>query len=355
MSKIRKMFTGGNTSRGFFSLHDNIISKDRNALYILKGMPGGGKSSMMKDIGNKLSDKGIDLEYHHCPSDPTSIDALVIPDLGMAMVDGTPPHIMDPVYPGLGDKIIDLAKLIDKEKLKSQKEDIIKAKESNKNAYRKAFNYFGAAGNIYKEIKFANSLLVDIEGVNREILNLAKDVFSKKSIEIKTNGFRQRHLFSTANTPEGFVDYTDTILRGVEDVYYISVEIGVGISRLMKFIVEKACIMNYSVEIYHDSTIPDEIESIYIKELDTIITSNDFGAKYKDKVIDLKRYIDLAKIEDDDYRIYDILIRKGIDSLGSAKKNHFILERSYKASIDYTGVDDIKHMLIGEIEKKIKA
>ena len=92
MPKIRRMFPGGNTANGFCSLHDNIISNDRNKLYILKGMPGGGKSSMMKDIAKKLIDKGYNLEYHHCPSDPSSVDGIVIEELKIAMVDGTYPH-----------------------------------------------------------------------------------------------------------------------------------------------------------------------------------------------------------------------------------------------------------------------
>lgn len=355
MSKIRKMFTGGNTSKGFFSLHHNIISEDRNKLYILKGMPGGGKSSMMKDIGNKLSGRGIELEYHHCPSDATSIDALVIPEFKIAIVDGTSPHIMDPVYPGLIDEIIDLAKFIDGEKLIDKKEEIVKAKKSNKAAYRKAFNYFHAAGNIYVEIESSNSLLVDTRGVNKEIAELVEKIFSKQAVEVKSNGFIRRHLLSTANTPSGFVDYTNTILEGVEDVYYISGEIGVGISRLMGVIAEKANIMNYNIEIYHDSMIPDNIESVYIKELDTIITSNDYGSEYTNNIIDLNQYIDLDKIDNDDYHIYKTIVRKGIDSLGNAKKNHFILEKSYRGSIDYTGVDKVKARLIDEIDKKTKA
>lgn len=55
-------------------------------------MPGGGKSSLMKDIGRRALDEGFTLEYHHCPSDPNSIDGIVINELGVAIVDGTPPH-----------------------------------------------------------------------------------------------------------------------------------------------------------------------------------------------------------------------------------------------------------------------
>lgn len=353
MAKIRKMFTGGNTSKGFYSLHNNIISEDRNKLYILKGMPGGGKSSMMKDLGAKIFEKGYDIEFHHCPSDATSIDALVVEDLGVCILDGTPPHSMDPLYPGLTDETVDLARFIDGDKLKDKREDIIKAKRGNKNAYRKAFNYFRAAGNIYTEIEEANALLIDTEGVNKAFMGLMEKIFLKEPIYINSNIFKNRHLFSNANTPSGFVDYTDTIIEGVEDVYYISGDIGVGVSRLMTAICEKVSIMNYNVEIYHNSMMPDRIESVYIRNIDTMVTSNKCGIKYDRDYIDLNKYMNLEKINKDDYQVYDMLVKKGIDSLDGAKENHFILEKAYRPSIDYTGVDDVKARIWDEIVKKI--
>ena len=92
MAKIRRIFPGGNTANGFFSLHNNIISEKRNMLYIFKGMPGGGKSSLMRDIGERMYNEGYDIEYHHCPSDPKSVDAIVIDELKICLLDGTPPH-----------------------------------------------------------------------------------------------------------------------------------------------------------------------------------------------------------------------------------------------------------------------
>ena len=87
-------------------------------LYILKGMPGGGKSSMMKEIGKRAYEKGYSVELHHCPSDPNSIDAVVIEELRIGIIDGTPPHPVDPVYPGVSEVIIDLTQYIDRNKIR---------------------------------------------------------------------------------------------------------------------------------------------------------------------------------------------------------------------------------------------
>ena len=55
-------------------------------------MPGGGKSSLVNDIADRMIEKGFSIEYHHCPSDPKSIDAIVIDELQICIIDGTPPH-----------------------------------------------------------------------------------------------------------------------------------------------------------------------------------------------------------------------------------------------------------------------
>lgn len=349
MAKIRRMFPGGNTASGFYSLHDNIISSDRRKLYIFKGMPGGGKSSMMKVIAERMIKEQFSIEYHHCPSDPDSIDAIVIEELQICLLDGTAPHIIDPVYLGLTDGIIDLGQFIDTNILQHKKQDIIEAKIKNKYAYRKAFNYFKAAKVIFEEIAEDNRSISDFKKINNESKTLIEKVFAKKEFKTEFNGFQERHLFSTAYTPDGFVDYTNSILEWVEDVYYISGEIGTGKSTILRRILEEARIRNYQVEVYHNSLIPDKIETIFIKELDAIITSNKNGNNLAKTKIDLNKYFDKSKLNKEDYKIFNSLVQSGIESLSGAKENHFILERSYRPAIDYVKVTEVREGLFKEI------
>ena len=349
MAKIRRIFPGGNTSQGFFSLHNNIIGENRKQLYILKGMPGGGKSSLMNDIADRMIESGYSIEYHHCPSDPKSVDAIVIEELQICIIDGTPPHSFDPIYPGLTDQIVDLAKFIDTDILKEKAEAIIQAKKKNKYAYRKAFNYLRAAKVVFDEIVESNKLMVDTKEVNRETKILIEKIFSKKPCDIDDNGFKERYLFSTAITPDGLVDYTNSILEWVSDVYYISGDIGTGKSTMLNRIIEEARMKDYHMEIYYDSLIPNRVESVFIKELDTIVTSNKNGDNFAEIKLDLNKYFDNSKINQEDYRIFNLLLDKGIQSLNGAKDNHFILESSYRPSVDYTGVSKIKEEIFNEI------
>jgi hypothetical protein len=107
--KIKRAFLGGNTEQGFYSYYDNILPKDKaTKIFIIKGGPGVGKSTFMKEIGKVLHNKGYDLEYMHCSSDINSIDGLVVPKINIALLDGTSPHVVDPKYPGVVDETIDL-------------------------------------------------------------------------------------------------------------------------------------------------------------------------------------------------------------------------------------------------------
>ncbi|MDK2880358.1 MAG: hypothetical protein PWQ99_133 [Clostridia bacterium] len=90
--KVKMFFPGGNTCRGFYSFYDNIIDEKAAHIFVLKGGPGVGKSTFMKKIAAELLELGFDLEYHWCSSDSESLDALVVPALGVALLDGTAPH-----------------------------------------------------------------------------------------------------------------------------------------------------------------------------------------------------------------------------------------------------------------------
>jgi ABC-type proline/glycine betaine transport system ATPase subunit len=349
MANIRRIFFGGNTADGFYSFHDNIIGPNGNRFFILKGMPGGGKSSLMKKIGEFFKERGYTIEFHHCPSDPESVDSILITELRIAIADGTAPHIMDPVYPGLKGKIIDLAQFIDGNKLKESEDKIIKAKQGNKEAYNRAFSYLRAAKNIYELIVENNSKGVDFQKLNKKTLRLMNEIFSKKPEKDKAVLFKERHGFSTANSPVGFVDYTDSLLEGIDNIYFINGEIGTGKSTLLKRITEECRIRDYSIEIYHNSTFPDKIETLIIKDLNTCITSNSKGTRFPHIFIDLNEYFNYEVKNKGDYEMYNHLYRKAIECLSEARKNHDILEKAYIPTIDYKKIDEVREKIIEEI------
>ena len=107
--KIRHIYPGGNTPEGFFSYYSYIMGQqEANRIICLKGGPGVGKSTFMRKIGEHFVEKGEDVDFLWCSSDPGSLDGIVLKKRRIAMIDATSPHIVDPVNPGAVDSIVHL-------------------------------------------------------------------------------------------------------------------------------------------------------------------------------------------------------------------------------------------------------
>lgn len=347
MARVKRMFPGGNTANGFYSLHDNIIGQNRKMLYVLKGMPGGGKSSLMKEIGKKAIEKDYTVEFHHCPSDSSSIDGLVINELGIGIVDGTAPHIIDPIMPGLLDELVDLGKYIDESKLAKNKGGILKAKYQNKSSYRSAYSFFRAGREILNEIADNNKERMEFGKVNQISYGIIDEIFKNKKKYSEVGNIR--HLFNRALTPQGLTDYTETLIEDIEYIYYLKGEYGIGKSTLLRRVVEGAVLRGYDVEVFHQPLIPQKINCIILPQLSISIITDEIDVKFERKVIDLddclKEKIDLVE----NHNIFESLIGKGIEYLKNAKANHDILEEYYHEVIDFDGIEEEKEKLIKKI------
>lgn len=86
-------FLGGNTPSGFYSLYHQLSDpRQFRAVYIIKSGPGSGKSTLMRRVERHVHAAGLETEEVLCSGDPDSLDAVIIPALGAAVVDGTAPQ-----------------------------------------------------------------------------------------------------------------------------------------------------------------------------------------------------------------------------------------------------------------------
>lgn len=100
-------FLGGNTAQGFYSLADRIIEpSEADAIYILKGGAGCGKSSLMKKIAQRAEERGSAAHRFYCSGDPESLDAVLLPDQKVMLVDGTAPHGAAPEGHTSGEEVL---------------------------------------------------------------------------------------------------------------------------------------------------------------------------------------------------------------------------------------------------------
>ena len=93
MARTVNFFAGANSGDGFRNLFHEIVDLEATYdLMILKGGPGVGKNTFMREIGRTLEQTGTPVEYLWCSGDPDSLDGVVLPEVRCAVVDGTSPH-----------------------------------------------------------------------------------------------------------------------------------------------------------------------------------------------------------------------------------------------------------------------
>ncbi|TMW70975.1 hypothetical protein [Alteribacter natronophilus] len=84
----------------------NEITRPLNHRLIIKGRSGSGKSTLMRKVVKNAQASGLSVKVFPCGLDPESLDMVVLPELGFALLDGTAPHVINPS--GEGDQVIDM-------------------------------------------------------------------------------------------------------------------------------------------------------------------------------------------------------------------------------------------------------
>jgi hypothetical protein len=122
---VRHYFAEGMTTRGYISLLPNMMPSWERA-YVLLGGPGTGKSTLIKFIGMELLDSGYDIDFLRSARDPDSISGLIIPRMGLAMLDAMEVSPLRWRAPGVVEKFIDFRMFCDEHKLEKQRSQILK-------------------------------------------------------------------------------------------------------------------------------------------------------------------------------------------------------------------------------------
>ncbi len=343
-------FLGANSARGFHSFYDDLIDlKDAEAVYILKGCPGCGKSSLMKKAALAAEKDGFEVEYIHCSSDPSSLDGIIIPKLRKAIVDGTSPHVVEPVFPLAVEQYVDLGKFADTDALHSFRNEIIETKERHASYFKHIYRFTECAGAIDDE-------LFDIVITSPVIEKLHKKAHRIINKEIpKKNGIaKSKRRFLSAISPDGYVTLPiDDALRK----YFIEDTFGLG-HFLLSPILNLAEECGYSCIACFNPLIPERLEHLFIPELNiAFITkskhndnSEDYFKKIKiDAMLDIskenkKRITALKKAKNDMLDFSFTLLRE-------AKEIHDVLENIYNPHIDFESLYSFADELISEILK----
>ncbi|WP_028549048.1 PRK06851 family protein [Paenibacillus sp. UNC451MF] len=354
---VRNFFAGGNTAHGFSNLFDSSL-QGLDRLYILKGGPGTGKSSLIRFIGDHLVNNGHDILLIHCASDSDSLDGLIVPSLKIGIVDGTAPHVIEPKLPGAVEQYVNLGEAWDASELNEQRDTIAALNEQIKQAYERAYAGFAEALRIHDEWEAVYFDTMDFAAAD-ELTEEYKDILYG-DLQLEKQG-RVDHRFLGAATPTGAVDFVPNLTEGLARRFFLKGRPGSGKSTMLKKLAAAAIERGFDIEIYHCGFDPNSLDMIIVRELgfaifDSTAPHEYFPDRAGDDIVDM--YLRCIKPGTDEANAevlseikqrYTTQMKQSTQHLAEAKSLHDELEQIYVQAMDFRVVDRIRERILQEI------
>ena len=310
---IKDCFAGVNSPGGFFSYFNYISDdiKEKKKLYI-KGGSGMGKSSFMKRVAQKAEAKGLDVERFHCSSDPTSLDGLSIPAIGVSVVDATLPHISDPAYPGYGGEIVDFPEFMIKEYSPKKMNEIQKNTLIKKECFSAGYRYLAAAQKLvaFDALSYDKAFLEAQTIVKR---------FLKENKSCKTGA--ERKLFVSAVCPGGVQSYHETNFSSAHKVA-VAGEIAHKVLNILKDFAKSS---GYDTVCFYCPVFPGKFcDHIFIPGINTVFSAQNTLHNYSgDETVDLTYHNTFKS----DTKSINMLINSAVSCFEKARAAHLEIEK----------------------------
>jgi len=335
-SRSETFFAAANGFSGFRSNFDLIFTVQKlDKLFVIKGGPGTGKSTLMKRISKELEHKAK-ITNILCSSDPSSLDGVIISKNGISVgiVDGTAPHTIEPMYPGAFEEIINLGDGFDFEGLRQNRSEIIDLTHSKKMQYKRAYYTLHLAGEVFNYI-------FDLISEN-EIYNTAeyllKNMISKENAS--TSLLQNQHYLIGAFCKDGYKRLT----TNTDEKYVVRIK-GDGILEYfvlteIKNILQTKGLLSRQ---YHSAFSPNLYDALGTDDYAYVISDTD---SYD---VDLSQITKVTSEYTRNKNIYDQLIEESRMYFESAASYHFRLEEIYSKNISFEKNERLYDLIIDKI------
>jgi hypothetical protein len=338
--RTKKYFIGANTSRGFINYGDSIFS-DLKKLYVIKGGPGTGKSTFMKLFASEAEKKGYETEYYYCSSDPTWLDGVVVPKLGVGITDGTPPHTFEARYPGAKEEYLNLGEFWNGEFLSLCRERIEEIGSEKGRLFSSAYKYLAVAESVRNERERALKYCYESEKAEKAINRFMKTVGNGKRYSLMP---RQISAFSMNGERA-----LDTYESECEQVVYVKDKRGIS-PFIFDGLLKKAEEQKLTTCVSYDCLCrPNGI--MFPEKSVAVLVGNG------DRVINTERFVNSLKLGEirKKLRFLNALENElkdcALDELAQAKRSHFALEDIYKEAMDFRSLEKMEEAFISKIIK----
>jgi len=355
MAQVTNFFVGANSGEGFQNLFPEMVDlEDTYDLMVLKGGPGVGKATFMREIGRSMEQAGTPVEYLWCSGDPDSLDGVVLPELRCAVVDGTAPHVMEPKYPAAVDRYVDLGRFYDLTAAKAEAEEVKAHTHAYQAAYVRAYRNFKAARQVELDTISAVQKTFDQERAERR----AEGILYRELRRPGGQKGKTTRRFLGSMTHKGYIWRFDSVDALCPKVYEFtdSWELAGGLlSRFHKAAVENG----WDTIVCMAPEEPTRIEHLLIPGIGLAFITSRQGMDYGRKPF---RRIRLDAMTEPtgkarlrfQSRMAALLREEGVAALKEAKTNHDRLEAVYNPYVDFDGVRALAAIETGRLLSYLK-
>jgi len=251
---------------------------------------------------------------------------------------------VDPKNPGAVDEIIHLGDFWNEEGIRKSREDILNDNREVGRTFRRAYRYIKGAYSFYEDSREIIGWGIDNAKVNAVANEIVESLFGNRNTAEKEGKIRR--LFASAITPNGYVNYLDTLLK-VDRLYTLKGSPGTGTERVISKVMDEAVAKGYDVEAYYCALNPHKLEHLVIPELNAALTtSNEYhNSNVKSLLqVDLDEFINKKVL--DKYKAelefnknqFDSIMESAIKTIATAKKIHDRMEAYYIPNMDFEAI-----------------
>lgn len=341
-SKEQAYFAASNSRGGFHSYYERCFRHKVDRLFYIKGGPGTGKSTLMRQVARCGEARGYRVEYYYCSSDADSLDAVLLYGEGtsLGLLDATSPHAMEPVLPGVEEEIIDLGQFWNSSHLSAHREEIIRLNGKKVAGYRAAYRYLAGAGDISDVLQATVEPCIDREKMRRAVHRLLKGTEKnggdgKLSIGLcESVGMSGRVRLDTYLYLGERVCLIENYL---DTAYMLTRELG-----------QMATERRLNVRISYHPVLPDRIDALLLEDSKTVFLVCDPGKGEElqakaphSRLVHMRHLVVPSAVRQvrekirQTARLREALISEAQGELRQVAQAHFELEQIYSAAMDF--------------------
>lgn len=243
-------YFGACSPKGFVSAADSLLN-ELKTLTIIKGGSGCGKSTFMRAVGRAAEEKGLDVQYILCSSDPDSLDGVVLPSLSLGFADGTAPHVLEPRLCGGSMNYLNFGAFYDSAAMRPNEGEIFAAQRDNKACYTSVTACLAAADKLLDCVRQEAEkphYIEEIEAIGECLaLSALKPIGPTPTV---------RRRFLSCVTPKGLWMCGETPAALCRQVYVLRDNYGLAPTALA-LLEAKAIALGHEVYVCHSPLLPE--------------------------------------------------------------------------------------------------